>query len=177
MECQVASTELSYSSLYENITEGKFFYLDEATPNTKPSDYYTLDPGLYPSISDIVNEMNTKIQERDSYEKITIGLHVDKTTQRISLSLSNRNSLLVTFSAYIGHVFGWEEAVYGMGVFMSGADPHFPKFPYDIVRVHTLMIYSNFVEYNTVGHTNAALLRCIPFILKVKNGDIISTGE
>ena len=63
-----------------------------------------------------------------------------------------------------------------MGVFMSGAGPHFPKFPYDIVRIHTLKIYSDIVEYNIVGDTKAALLRCIPFISKIKNGDI-STGQ
>ena len=61
-EWEVAITELSYPSLYQNRTEGNF-YLDEATPDTKPSDYYTLDPGLYPSISEIVNEMNRKIQD------------------------------------------------------------------------------------------------------------------
>ena len=60
---------------------------------------------------------------------------------------------------------------------MSGAGPHFPKFPYDIVRIHTLMIYSDIVEYNFVGDTKAARLRCILFISKIKNGDIISTGH
>ena len=60
---------------------------------------------------------------------------------------------------------------------MSGASPHFPKFPYDIVRIHTLMTYSDIVEYNIVGDTEAALLRCIPFISKVRNRDIISTGQ
>ena len=39
------------------------------------------------------------------------------------------------------------------------------------------MIYSDIVEYNIVGDTKAALLRCIPSISKVKNGDIISTGQ
>ena len=66
---EVAFIELSYPSVNQNITEGKFFYLDEASPNTKPSDYYTIDPGLYPSLSDIVNEMNKKNQEREKYEK------------------------------------------------------------------------------------------------------------
>ena len=140
--------------MYQYITEGKFFYLDEATPDTKSSDYYTLDPGLYPSISDILNEVNKKIQEHEKYEQTPIRLHV-KITQRISLSLPNENSLLVKFSADLCHVFGCEEAVYGMGVFMSGAGPHFPKFPYDIVRIHTLTIYSDIVEYNNVGDTKA----------------------
>ena len=59
---------------------------------------------------------------------------------------------------------------------MSGAGPHFPKFFYDTVRLHTLMVYSDNDEYNIVDDTKAALLRCILFISKVKNGDI-STGQ
>ena len=39
------------------------------------------------------------------------------------------------------------------------------------------MIYSDIVEYNIIGDTKAALLRCFPFISKIKNGDIISTGH
>ena len=77
--------------------------------------------------------MNRKIQEREKCEKTPIRLHVYKITLRISLSLPNQNSLIVFFSADHCHVFGCEEAVYGMGVFMSVAGPHFPKFPYDIV--------------------------------------------
>ena len=68
-EWEVAITELSYPTLYQNITEGKFFYLDEATPNTKPSDYYKLDPGLYPSFSDIVNKMKKKFRNEKSMKK------------------------------------------------------------------------------------------------------------
>ena len=45
-EWKVAITELSYPSLYQNITDGKCFYLDAATPDTKPSDYYIIDAGL-----------------------------------------------------------------------------------------------------------------------------------
>ena len=119
-EWEVAITQLSYPFLYQNITEGKFF-----------------NPGLCPSISDIVNETNRKIQEREEYEKTSIKLHVTKITQRISLSLPNQNPLIVIFSADLCHVFGCEEAVYGLGVFMSDGGPHFPKFPYDIVRIHT----------------------------------------
>ena len=68
-EWEVAITELSYPSLYQNITDGNFFYLDAATPDTKPSDYYTIDAG-YPSISDIVNEMNKKFRKEKSMRKL-----------------------------------------------------------------------------------------------------------
>ena len=43
VEWEVPITELSYPSLYQNFTYGKFFYLNAATPDTKPSDYYTSD--------------------------------------------------------------------------------------------------------------------------------------
>ena len=39
------------------------------------------------------------------------------------------------------------------------------------------MIYSNLVEYNIVGDTKAPLLRCFPFISKLKGGDIKTTGQ
>ena len=39
------------------------------------------------------------------------------------------------------------------------------------------MIYSDFIEQSIVGDTKTPLLRCISFISKVKNGDIISTGQ
>ena len=39
------------------------------------------------------------------------------------------------------------------------------------------MIYTDIVEYNIVGDTKAPLLRCIPFISKLKSGDIITTGQ
>ena len=55
-EWEVAITELSYPSLYQNITDGKFFSLDAATPDSKHSDYYTIDAGIYLSISDIITK-------------------------------------------------------------------------------------------------------------------------
>ena len=116
----------------------------------------------------MVNEMNKKIQEREKYEKIPINIKVKRITQRISLSFPNENSLLVIFSTNLCHVFGCEEAVYEMGVFMSGAGPHFPKFPYDIVRIHTLMIYSDIVEYNIVDDTKATLFRFFRLFLNLK---------
>ena len=39
------------------------------------------------------------------------------------------------------------------------------------------MIYTDIVEYNIVGDTKAPLLRCFPFIYKLKPGDIITTGQ
>ena len=58
-----------------------------------------------------------------------------------------------------------------------GKGPHEPEYAYDIVRIHSLMIYSDLVEYNIVGDTKDPLLRCFLFISKLKGGDIITTGQ
>ena len=60
---------------------------------------------------------------------------------------------------------------------MKRKGPHEPQFAYDIVRIHSLMIYSDIVEYNIVGDTKAPLLRCFPFISKLKGVDIMTTGQ
>ena len=60
-------------------------------------------------------------------QKTPIKLDVNKNTQRIYLSFPNQNSLLGIFRADLCHVFGCEEAIYGMVVFMCGDVPHFPS--------------------------------------------------
>ena len=60
---------------------------------------------------------------------------------------------------------------------LRGKVPHKPEFAYYIVRIHSLMIYTDLIEYNMVGDTMAPLLRCFPFISKLKSGDIVSTGQ
>ena len=39
------------------------------------------------------------------------------------------------------------------------------------------MIYTDIVEYNIVGDTQAPLFCCFPFISKLKFGDITTTGQ
>ena len=63
------------------------------------------------------------------------------------------------------------------GVLMIVKSPHEPEFAYDIVHILLLMIYSDIVEHNIVGDTEAPLLRCFPFISKLEGGDITTTGQ
>ena len=60
---------------------------------------------------------------------------------------------------------------------LRGKGPHKPEFAYDIVRIHSLMIYTDLIEYNIVGDTKAPLLRCFPFNSKLKSGNNITTGQ
>ena len=48
--------------------------------------------------------------------------------------------------------------------------PHKLEFAYDIVRIQSLIKYTDLIEYNMAGDTNAPLLRCFLYIWKLKVG-------
>ena len=64
-----------------------------------------------------------------------------------------------------------------LGILICGKGPHETTFLHDIVRIHSLMTYTDIVEYKIVGDTTAPLFRCFSFISKLKSGDIITTGQ
>ena len=76
---EVGISEISYPSMYQNVTEGKFmFYVENLSKTTE--DYY-LEPGLYSSITDIVEGMNTLMQERNNHRDTCITIKVSRVTQ------------------------------------------------------------------------------------------------
>ena len=89
---------------------------------------------------------------------------------------ANDTSGLAFRSIDLGHIFG-NNVGNQVVVLMKRKGPHEPQFAYDIVRFHSLMIYSDLVEYSIVGDTKAPLLRCFHFISKLKGGDIITIGQ
>ena len=170
----VAISENAYPSMYHNITKGKFKFFDQKL--SKPTSTYNLERGLYTSITDIVEVMNRLIQERNNHNETCITVKVSRKTQNVVILLANDTSGLAFCSTDLGHIFG-NNVGNEFGVLMIGKGPHEPKFAYEIVRILSLMIYSNLVEYSIVGDTKAPLLRCFPFISKLKGGDIITNGQ
>ena len=140
------------------------------------SELYYLEPGLYPSIMDIVEAMDTLIQERNNQSENRITVKVSRRTQKVEIYLAEEGSGLAFFSMDLGHIFG-KNVANEFGVMLRGKGPHKPKFAYGIVRIHPLMIYTDLIEYNIVGDTKTPLLRCFPFNSKLKVGGIILTGQ
>ena len=120
--------------------------------------------------------MNTLIQERNNHNETCITVKVSRRTQKVVIVLANDSSGLAFCSTDLGHIFG-NNVGNEFGLLMIGKRPHEPQFAYDIVGIHSLMIYSDLVEYSIVGDTKAPLLRCFPFISKLKGGDIITIGQ
>ena len=143
---------------------------------SKPSEFYYLEPGLYLSITDIVEAMNILNQGRNNHSKNCIRVEASRRTQKVEIYLANETSGPAFFSTDLGHIFG-SNVGNEFGVMLRRKGPHEPKFAYDIVRMHSLFIYTDLIQYNIVGDTKAPLLRCFLFISKLKSGDIITTGQ
>ena len=143
---------------------------------SKSSEFYYLEPGLYPSIRDIVEAMNTLIQERHNNSENCITVKVSRRTQKNEIYFANERSGLPFFSTDLGNISRNNDGN-EFGVMLRGKGPHKPKFAYDIVRIHSLMIFKDLIENNIVCDTKGPLLRCFPFISKLKAGDIITTGQ
>ena len=90
--------------------------------------------------------------------------------------LANETSGLAFCSPDLVDIFG-NNVGNEFALLMKRKGPHEPEVAYAIVHIHSLMIYSDLVEYNTVEDTKTPLLRCFPFISKLKGGDIITTGQ
>ena len=76
---EVAISEISYPSMYQIITEGCFKFFDGKL--SKSTSTYSIEPGLYTSITDIVEAMNTLIQERNNHYETCITVKVSRGTQ------------------------------------------------------------------------------------------------
>ena len=123
--------------------------------------------------------MNSKNRERlgQVFEYNGIYVSVDKITHKVAVHLPENQSVFIIQSADLSHIFSCDLEQNQTGVIMKGKGPHYLQYSYDNIRIHSLMIYSDIIEYNKVGDTKTPLLCCIPFISKVKSGDMISTGQ
>ena len=138
---------------------------------SKSTKFYCLELGLYPSITDIVQAMNTLIQEKHNHSENCIAVKVSRRTQKVEIYLANGGSGFAFFRTELGHIF---RSTLGseFGVMLRGKEPHKPKFAIDVVLIHSFMIYTDLIEKNIVGDTKAPLLRCFLFFSKLKGGHI-----
>ena len=143
---------------------------------SKSSEFYYLELGLYLSITDIVEAMNTLIQERHNHSENCITVKVSRRTQKVEIYVANERSGLAFSSDDPEHNFG-SKVGNEFGVMLRKKGPHKPDFASDIVCIPSLMIYTDLIEYNIVGDTKTPLLRCSSFISKLKAGDILTTGQ
>ena len=76
-------------------------FFDEKLSKTTELHYF--EPGLYSSITDIVESMNTLAQERNNH---TGTWKVNRVTQKTEVYLSNEKSSVAFYSTDLGHISG-----------------------------------------------------------------------
>ena len=62
---------------------------------------------------------------------------------------------------------------------LRGRGPHEPEFAYDIVRIHSLVIYTDLIEYNIGGDTDdpRSIAALLSFYFEAEGWDIITAGR
>ena len=100
---EVAISEISNPSMYQNITEGYFKFFDQKL--SKSTSTYDLEPGLYTSITDIVEAMNTLFQEENNHNETCITVKVSRRSQKVVIMLANDTSGIAFCSTDFGHIF------------------------------------------------------------------------
>ena len=155
--------------MYQHFTEATFIFFDEKF--SKSFEFYYLEPGLYASITVMVEAMNTLIQKRHNHSGSCIAVKVSRRKQKVEIYLPKEKSGIACFSVDLGQFFGCNVGNES-GVVLRGKGLHKPEFAYDFVRIYSLMIYMDLVEYNMVDDTEGPLLRCFFFISELKRWDI-----
>ena len=62
---------------------------------SKSSDFYYVEPVLYPSITHIVETMNTLVQEKHNHSENFITVEVSRRTQQMRFTLQIRDLVLL----------------------------------------------------------------------------------
>ena len=122
---EIAVSEISYPSLYQNITEAEFKFFDEKF--SKSTTTYNLEPGLYTSITNNVEAMNTLNQERKKHNETCITVNVSRRTQKVVIMLANDTFGLAFCSTGLDDTFG-NNVGNEFGVLMIGKGPYEPDF-------------------------------------------------
>ena len=125
------------------------------------SEFYYLEPGLYSSITNFVEAMNTLFQEKHNHSESCITVEVSRRMQKVDFYLANEGSGLAFFSTDLRHIFG-SNVGKEIGVMLRVKKPLSPQFADVIVCIHFFMIYTDLIEYNTI-YTETRC--CVAFFL------------
>ena len=94
--------------------------------------------------------MKTFFQERQNHTKTSIAVKVSRSTQNVEICLGKEASDPALFCTDSGYVFG-SNLGNDFGVLLQRKGPHTPLFAFDVVRIPSLMRYTDLIEQNLVG--------------------------
>ena len=120
---EVAISETSYPSLYQNVTEGKLMLFGKKFSNS--SEFFLLECGRYPPITYVVEATNTLVEEKHYHNESFITVKVFRRTQNFEKYLAIERPGLPFFSTDLVHIFG-SNVCNDFGVMLRKRRPHKP---------------------------------------------------
>lgn len=161
---EVAVMEISYPARYNNITDGHVRYVHNFSTGS-PVREIRIPKGLYPSVSHVATAIKDEITKFHS-DASGMLMAVDELDGKMVFRWPSKDSRLNFASNDVANIMGFS------GPCVLPPNKHHSDLPADIQRIHTIMIYTDIIEHGIIGNVKAPILRCFPFIPRIRNGDI-----
>ena len=161
---EVALMEIAHPTWYFNVSQGKFWY----RPHKESAIFeITIRKGLYKNIESVLIEMINAItyEEKMWGEQVSNSLQmkVDSFTKKILFEFSHDSAVLNLASLDLANILGFSSTCLIPGTLKES------HLPYDVQRIHTIMVYTNLIEHGIIGDTKAPILRTFPLIPRFKD--------
>ena len=187
----VALSEISYTNSWFNILEHDYFHLlsaDDSIVELAPM--VTFAPGRYKSLDQIIREIHNRLEKVGQTNVAALPkLSYDEASRRVFVTPGNTINapLILRFSKDLGDMLGisssevacensMSDSCYVSNDINRQAVLNFNTLmgarPYDLTRgIHSLMVYTDIVEYNIVGNTRNQLLKIVEIPATSQFGD------
>ena len=158
--------------MYQNVTEGTFMFFDKKVSKSQDPTY--LGRGLRLPLP-ILLKARTLSFKKNHWESF-ITVKISRRTQKKDIYFAFEGFGLAFFSLDLRLIFGGHVGNEN-GVMLRAKRPNKLGFTYDVARIHSLMLYTDLIEYNIIGNTKFPLLLRVLFLSKPKAGNIRTTGQ
>lgn len=175
-EWEVALLEITYPSMYNNVTYGSFWY--SKVDNKKSNDFntvivkdlnmFTIESGHYKTLESIVRSIDESIFEKTKSKSVNVRGYTQEVSRKMQLHLYPDSTQLF-LSENLSNLFGFPK-----NTWLKAEPFNVGIYPLDIMNIHSVMVYTDIVEYSSIGDIKAPILRCFPFEQKLtKEGGIV----
>jgi len=148
-----------------------------------------IKPGLYQNVGEILDEIHKQIKDyykfafsEDPKTYNFFSYRINTITQKLEIKISEDEGQIILYSDDLKAILGYNSNTALNGIIYNkehrnNEDWIQAQYPVDIQRLHTLLVYTDIIEHQIVGDTNAPLLRSIALTSKIKNSSIAANDD
>ena len=166
---EVALVSISYPTTAINVTDGRYKMGD----NFRRSVSAGVPQGSYRSVEAIVNAINKFLREIDNDEEgedAITNFHLDCATGAVSFEMVSILKSIEFLTEDLATIFGVDVGERHVDKFTSG-------YPTNIAYNHTMFIYCDIIENQSVGGQKVPLLRAVPMKMRLRKEEIVCNAQ